>query len=187
MWQWPVAQLQLGGFGLRPLAPQRCSQSLAAGSVVSVGRSFRRAFTRKLDWASRISVRSGPSATPAFYAARRTVPASGSDRLWHPRDGLLVAGHLLGYAFVRHGLGDAQVRDCEAGIHRDALELLVLLGGVELRVGAVELDVAVEVAVGGEQGDVEALYTALLLQPAVEADRLVEHLETSLLAPGDRS
>jgi len=35
MRQWPDSQLQLGGFGWMPLAPQRFSQSLAIGSVVS--------------------------------------------------------------------------------------------------------------------------------------------------------
>lgn len=68
------------------------------------------------------------------------------------RDGFLVAGHLLGDAFVGVGLGDAQVAHHEACIHRDALKLSVLLRGVELLMSSVELDVAAQVAVGREEG-----------------------------------
>src|SRR5205823_9990835 len=130
-------------------------------------------------------VRLGPSATPAFYAARRTVP-SASGALGHLRDGFLVAGHLLGDAFVGYRLGYAQVRDREAGVDRDAPELLVLLRCVQLLVAAVQLDIAVELTVCCEQGDVEALDAALLLQTAVEAHGLVEDLEAVLLTSGDR-
>ena len=71
------------------------------------------------------------------------------------------------------------------GVHEGAAELVVLLHGRELVVGPVHLDVAVEATVGVEQDDLEALDAAGLLQPAVEAHDLVEHLESSLLAPGD--
>src|SRR5687768_2767589 len=100
-----------------------------------------------------------------------------SDGLRNPPDGLLVPRHLPGDIVVRRTIEVPEVGHYKAGIGRVAHELLVLANSGELLHRAVQLDVAVQLAIRPEQDDVELLDPALLLHPSADADGLVEHFE----------
>src|SRR5690242_7667836 len=119
---------------------------------------------------------------------RRSRPVGGisaSGGLRDLPDRLLVERHIASDAFARRALDDPHLLDDEGGVDEHAPVIVVQPHRAELLGRALELDVAAELAVRGEQYDVERFDASVLLHAAIEADGLVEHLEATLLTTGD--